>query len=280
MSITLNKRDCLQCGGSFESSSRTKKTCSDDCKRRYQSALKLVGRKSYDCKQCGKSFHAKDKRFATFCSKRCSGAHKRERTAKRNQLRREQTHAPRPCRICNTVFLPTTSATTLCGKECQMEQARRLATKSAQLHDKRNRAMRPCRECSLDFAPEYGNLRRLFCSQACLERRNSRVNKATRRARSRGNEHQPIDPFDIFERDNWRCHMCRVRTPRSLRGTHHGNAPELDHILPLAAGGTHTQDNVACACRKCNQNKGAKPMGQIRLTFLTVPKGTALESST
>jgi 5-methylcytosine-specific restriction endonuclease McrA len=52
-----------------------------------------------------------------------------------------------------------------------------------------------------------------------------------------------------------------------LRGTHADRAPELDHILPLAAGGDHTFDNVACACRKCNQAKGALPLGQIRLTF-------------
>ena len=43
------------------------------------------------------------------------------------------------------------------------------------------------------------------------------------------------------------CHMVnRPYTPRSK---------ELDHILSLHAGGTHTLDNVRIICRQCNQSR-------------------------
>lgn len=84
-----------------------------------------------------------------------------------------------------------------------------------------------------------------------------RVAKAKRRAVERGVQADDIDPFVVFERDGWRCLMCGIATPKELRGTYEPNAPELDHIKPIALGGLHTWANVQCACRKCNGLKGA-----------------------
>jgi 5-methylcytosine-specific restriction endonuclease McrA len=77
-----------------------------------------------------------------------------------------------------------------------------------------------------------------------------------RRARIAGNGPvEDIDPYVVFDRDNWACQRCGCRTPPSLRGTHVADAPELDHIVPLARGGTHTFDNVQLLCRQCNNRK-------------------------
>jgi 5-methylcytosine-specific restriction endonuclease McrA len=89
--------------------------------------------------------------------------------------------------------------------------------------------------------------------------------KAWRRAIERGAEAERFDPFEVFERDKWRCHLCGIKTPKRLRGTHEDNAPELDHIVPLAAGGEHSRRNTACSCRKCNGLKADRPLGQLRL---------------
>lgn len=89
--------------------------------------------------------------------------------------------------------------------------------------------------------------------------------KARRRAMERGAEAEAVDPLAVFERDGWRCHMCRRPTPRKLRGSVDPRAPELDHIVTLAEGGTHTWGNLACACRSCNGRKGARSLGQIGL---------------
>ena len=45
-------------------------------------------------------------------------------------------------------------------------------------------------------------------------------------------------------------------TPRELRGKFQPNSPEIDHIIPLSRGGAHSVLNCACACRKCNGDKG------------------------
>lgn len=92
-----------------------------------------------------------------------------------------------------------------------------------------------------------------------------RSSKAARRAVERSITSEVFDPFEIFERDGWRCHLCRCRTPKRLRGTFEPMAPELDHIVPLGAGGHHTRANTACCCRACNGAKGARPLGQMRL---------------
>ena len=36
--------------------------------------------------------------------------------------------------------------------------------------------------------------------------------------------------------------------------------PEMDHIVPIASGGTHTMDNLVPACRRCNSSKSGRPM--------------------
>lgn len=74
-----------------------------------------------------------------------------------------------------------------------------------------------------------------------------------------------MDPIVVFERDSWRCQMCRKKTRRDLRGLKMPLSPELDHIAPLAQGGEHTYKNTQCLCYPCNSAKGAKLMGQLRL---------------
>lgn len=96
-------------------------------------------------------------------------------------------------------------------------------------------------------------------------RASKREYRARRRALERGAMADRIDPIVVFERDKWRCHLCGCATPRKLRGTYEPNAPELDHVVPLAAGGGHTWGNVKCACRRCNGLKSDKPMGQLGL---------------
>lgn len=66
-----------------------------------------------------------------------------------------------------------------------------------------------------------------------------------------------IRHLDIFERDEWICHICETLIDRHLRGDSWWRAT-LDHIIPLSRNGTHTYDNVAAAHWKCNMDKGDK----------------------
>ena len=33
---------------------------------------------------------------------------------------------------------------------------------------------------------------------------------------------------------------------------------DLDHVVPVAYGGTHTYDNATTSCAECNLSKGAR----------------------
>lgn len=63
--------------------------------------------------------------------------------------------------------------------------------------------------------------------------------------------------LDIFERDEWICHICNTLVDRNLRGDAWMRAT-LDHVIPLSKGGTHTFDNVKTSHWRCNMLKGDK----------------------
>lgn len=52
----------------------------------------------------------------------------------------------------------------------------------------------------------------------------------------------------IFVRDNYTCRYCNVR------GVH----LECDHVIPVARGGSHEDDNLVTACKPCNRAKHAR----------------------
>jgi 5-methylcytosine-specific restriction endonuclease McrA len=68
----------------------------------------------------------------------------------------------------------------------------------------------------------------------------------------------------VFEAAEWRCAICCTYTPPSHRGTFQPDAPEIDHIVPLLAGGDHAYSNVQCLCRLCNVAKGDHPFPHIK----------------
>jgi len=116
-----------------------------------------------------------------------------------------------------------------------------------------------CNECGVLFS-RMPNTGVHCCSESCRNKsraRSDRKKNAARRARIRGTRVEPIDPMQVFMRDGWKCKHCGCSSPAKHRGTIKPTAPELDHIVPLSVGGTHTHNNVQLLCRACNQYKGA-----------------------
>lgn len=60
----------------------------------------------------------------------------------------------------------------------------------------------------------------------------------------------PVDPVAIRDRDGGLCGICG--SPVALADQ------SMDHIIPLARGGTHEPANVQLAHRRCNSSKGAR----------------------
>jgi 5-methylcytosine-specific restriction endonuclease McrA len=69
----------------------------------------------------------------------------------------------------------------------------------------------------------------------------------------------------VFKRDGYVCHLCGKNTHRVF--SHHDplSATVDHHPIPLSKGGDHDWHNVRCACKRCNELKGNKWDGQVRL---------------
>lgn len=109
----------------------------------------------------------------------------------------------------------------------------------------------PCGTVFLHHPGKRGPVRK-YCTLKCLQ---STYNNR-RRALLREAFVDPVVPQRIFERDNWTCHICENGINRRLHYMHPYSAT-VDHIIPLAKGGLHSESNVAAAHRYCNRIKGA-----------------------
>jgi 5-methylcytosine-specific restriction endonuclease McrA len=73
----------------------------------------------------------------------------------------------------------------------------------------------------------------------------------------------PLNNRTLFKRDANICLYCATRfQTRDLT---------RDHITPLSKGGNDTWNNVATACRRCNNHKGGRTPEQALMQLIAVP---------
>jgi len=73
----------------------------------------------------------------------------------------------------------------------------------------------------------------------------------------------PLNNRTLFKRDANLCLYCALRFPtRELT---------RDHITPLSQGGRDIWNNVATACRRCNNHKGGRTPEQAQMELIAVP---------
>lgn len=191
----MNHTHCEHCGTPLSSRQIGwgQRFCCRNC---YDSALgrtKRGVRKAQSvCKRCHQSFMPKRGPNATFCSRECAFAYRRE-NPKPKAIKQPKPIPTQICKLCSKPFQRYHPG--YCSGECRKIAATQQSIESYLRRYPERREARPCQEC----------------------------------------------------------------------GTIASDAPELDHIVPLALGGTHTWDNVQCLCRQCNIDKGATVSGQLRL---------------
>jgi len=272
-----SERKCPTCGGDV-SGHPSKKFCCAKCRRLNEKSRRnlveeLKRRRETaperTCEYCGTVFRrGKDSHNAArFCSRKCGFEAKSNvwrSPPVDNDLRSSALDLGARFRVtrclcvqCGQRFVGGNITAMYCSIGCQRQAFWRRRGVDP--------APRRCPECDVVFEVVYGRGAAVFCSDECSAKHNRRKVKWRRKARMRSVANDNIDPFYVFDRDGWRCKLCGVSTPKRLRGTYDDRAPELDHILPISLGGSHTLDNVQCACRKCNGAKGATPMGQTLL---------------
>lgn len=249
-----HKLNCAQCGNEFECSHK-RKYCGPEC--RPSTALPAYepkDKRTSRCELCGTEYqtHIKGRKY---CSRRCNVASWREKNLGR--------HRP----IVKAVVKEFKRIADRRDASIRKQEyvRRKIVKRKAQLNHS-------CASCSTHLGEKKRKTKYCDPCRNEISRARKRADKALRRARIRSGrvDGECVDPFDIFERDGWLCHLCGCKTLKSKRGSNHNKAPELEHILPLSKGGRHTASNLACSCRECNGAKGATIMGQPSLLGLSL----------
>jgi 5-methylcytosine-specific restriction endonuclease McrA len=219
------------------------------------------------CKGCGQKFQPRGVDRTTYCSRACAFASKSAAKASAAELearRRARAdaakvdYAQRQC-ACGQTFKPRSSAQVRCSVDCSPLPTivNCMVCGSAYAKRKYDHG-----HCSVECRVKWRKLQKN--TLAVTSGRRSAYRRA-RKLKQRGVTVEPVNPIRVLQRDNWRCQLCGMPTPRRLRGTYDDRAPEVDHIVPLAKGGEHSYRNVQCACRKCNLAKADTIKGQMLL---------------
>lgn len=273
------KKKCRTCGVQVEKPRW--RFCSDQCfAAAYPKSKQGRPVECGPCPYCGKKW-ANPMRCGpdpTYCSRKCKSYHNRQYTPRktcsvcggpkqpghgqvcslrcgktRMHIQREKQKAKRKglryervCSVCGAGFSSATKRSRFCSA-CRPFSTKLALSKFGE---------RECGICLARFTPGL-NTTANFCSLRCAResrRQRNIESSAKRRALIRGAFVEKVDPVHVFVRDGWICRACGVKTSRS-GGTTDPKYPNLDHVIPLSKGGTHSLDNCQLLCRKCNSEK-------------------------
>lgn len=127
---------------------------------------------------------------------------------------------------------------------------------------KNHRYYKKCNECGKNFFTNRMDVK--TCNDKCKTKRRNRIKDLNRRRRLRenGKINYKITINKLAKRSDGICQICgkpvnfddfyRDGNGNFIAGPKY---PSIDHIIPVAKGGTHTIDNVQLAHRDCNYNK-------------------------
>lgn len=211
------------------------------------------------CKCCGQFFKPKASK-SVYCTNECANRHKADlyrRPDSKMQQNKTTVNGCRKGECCRLDYLPCKG----CKEKKPTLQKRQFCSKKCQCHyhymkscergvRKRFKGVTICQWCgSRRFNSVHAN--KMFCSAKC----SSKHAKAQRRHRKKAlNSERGINWKKAVKRFGWGCACCKIECVRP-QGFNLPNEATLDHIHPIARGGSHTWDNVQVLCRSCNTRK-------------------------
>lgn len=249
------RRPCAVCGTLYVSPNIKVKTCSVSCGSKLLSIRAMALRPKHTCHGCGVVFVRGERKRYKYCGRACAFEHTEDRL--RNMHRHVANGALKWMQSWKTCCECGNSHTQM-GSRCSIQCVR-----TGQYV--RHKGLLQCKRCGTAIDRTTGRFTgpKKYCL-ACKpvarkENRNKadRVHKRVRSRRIRSGPRDRIDPYDVFARDGWKCKLCGSGVDLSLP-VNHDLRPNLDHVIPLSKGGTHTYANVQTTCRRCNTDKGDK----------------------
>lgn len=271
--LIRRKKICECCGKEFEccfgKTRYCSKQCSDYARRKHPKMVQY----HKTCRVCGKSFETLRSRNVT-CSPECAKAYKSPKGINNNFNRVEswvndtqdgfeyvshtRTRIKLKCKCCGNVVERVKSTVKRNNVKCEYcEEAKRLQEARQKMVRffialKDAKTPKQCVACGKLFTSAYSTQK--YCSDKCKR------SGSTYRSRCKhyGVYYDPsVTRIKVVRRDKNTCQICgKTCNPKDRSwGSSGPDFPTLDHIIPLAKGGTHTWDNVQCACGICNSYK-------------------------
>lgn len=252
-------RPCLDCATLIEPTNQNHRLCSG-CKAKRRSSRDRTrtrgGHKVVrlaECDWCALPFEVwSDHPTQRTCSWQCAGAFRRQgqsssiRWIECKHCHGWRTHrtdhdcayvAPVPiayCDLCDRVIPNPRSRVRYCSPACK-DMANRGTSRPIWVKD--------CAWCQTTYLSRQDQT--VYCSRRCSRQQD--------RSQRRFVVPKPFRDA-IYERDGWRCQLCRKAVNSAL--SHNAKwGPSLDHIIPRSQGGADTPENLQLAHRHCNAVK-------------------------
>lgn len=262
------EKQCGKCGRHFSHGRRDKKFCSDGCatehhneaQHRRISDKRAASRKGKVCPRCKEEFEAK-RSDAEYCSKICWDA-VRLAEYRQDTIQKRQSIGNVSCMNCGARFELSRLGQKFCTNSCAKNHSFKINyAKIVEAREKEREAVpnRECRQCGKTFTPTHRDVsRQKFCSSVCNMRHHSSELHARRMEIMTAPTADKIDWLVVGDRYGWKCGMCSCEVVKEHRGKRRLTTPEIDHVVPLSKGGTHTYNNIQLLCFPCNRSKLAK----------------------
>ncbi len=206
-------------------------------------------RSQVNCKVCGDPFTSTKDNHA-YCCQTCrdEGQGRIDREEKWMQIIRSREQSRKKVRQCVYCGRPFNPAITGRWKYCSTRHYF-LDVHGREAPEAR---VKQCEWCGKEF------LSRISKARACKEHA-KRLAKWERNLRMQAVVHVPYSRWDIFQRDQFTCHICG--TPIDMRSDAPAPlSPSIDHVIPIVLGGADAEFNVKAAHFICNSKKSGRLM--------------------
>lgn len=223
--ILAGNGTCVVCGEPFPLTKTWRKYCSVKCGRKGAPSAAMV---TVTCCICGESMQQRERYVGSrdpICSEACS-----------SELKKRNLAAPRS-------ELPADHPARWFGRSTRLRYYE-------------------CADCGQIACRAIGHLSASRCRpcQVRYERKQRKRLWDRRRARKQAAYIEDVDADYIYLRDSYKCQICGKRLAMT-KTVPHPKAPTIDHIIPLAQGGTHERNNVQAAHFLCNSRKSDRAAG-------------------